>query len=55
MTGRLPEPSNTEHYRKIPFQFTEECIVFKKNLIFLTFSLSDLYTFFPQYHQKMSF
>ncbi|KAL0137938.1 hypothetical protein V8B55DRAFT_1533407 [Mucor lusitanicus] len=23
-TGRLPEPSNTEHYRRIPFQFTEE-------------------------------
>lgn len=31
MTGRLPEPPNTEHYRRVPFQFTEECIVLKKS------------------------
>lgn len=25
MSGTLPEPSNTENYQRIPFQFTEEC------------------------------
>lgn len=24
MSGKLPEPANTENYQRIPFQFTEE-------------------------------
>lgn len=52
MTGRLPDPADTENYKRIPFQFTEECNT-NQNLI--PFNFINFNFIFPTVSSKNVF